>query len=241
MHLTIYKDLDALSEAVAEWITELITETLKRKDHFSLALSGGSTPKSLYQLLAGERFRHRIAWEKIHFFWGDERYVPFEDDRNNARMAFRALLDHVPVVKEQVHIMQTDVEPQIAAADYEQLLRRFFAGKKYTFDLILLGLGDNAHTLSLFPGRPIIHEKTAWVQSFYLDQEHQFRISLTVTPVNNARKVAFLVSGGSKAAALFHVLYGEHDPDLYPAQVIQPYNEALYWFVDEAAASDIER
>jgi 6-phosphogluconolactonase len=241
MHLTVYKDIDELSQQVADWITKFISDTLKSKDRFTIALSGGSTPKKLFSLLASEAYRDKIDWSKLHIFWGDERFVPFTDDRNNAKMAFDVLLTHVPVPEKQVHIMQTGTQPASSAAAYENILHQYFDGKKHTFDLVLLGLGDNAHTLSLFPGYEIVTEKQAWVTSFYLEQEKIFRITLTAPIVNQARRIAFLVSGGSKAASVYHVLYGEHNPGLYPAQVIQPYNDELYWFLDEAAAADIER
>ena len=240
MELIITKDIDELSEQAAAWIITYIETVLKKQARFTLVLSGGSTPKILYQLLASGKYKNKIAWSKLHFFWGDERFVPFTDEHNNAKMAFENLLNHVPVLKNQIHLMRTDIEPETAAEEYKKLLHEFFSDSNHTFDLVLLGLGDNAHTLSLFPGYDIVKEKKDWVKSFYLEEQKMYRITLTAPVVNGAGRVAFLVSGSDKAAALYHVLSDKHDPDLYPAQIIQPYNGELYWWVDEAAAADIE-
>jgi 6-phosphogluconolactonase len=239
MNLIIKKDTDELSKYFAVWLRDYIEKKLQQQDRFTLVLSGGSTPKKLYQLLASDRFNSKIDWNKIHFFWGDERHVPFDDEKNNAKMAFDNLLNHVPVVKENIHVMRTDTTPEASAIAYEKILNKYFPVRNKTFDLILLGLGDNAHTLSLFPGYDVVHEKQKWVQSFYLEEQKMYRITLTAPVVNAAACIVFLVSGSDKAAALQHVLAGEHDPDLYPAQIIQPYNAELYWCIDEAAAADL--
>lgn len=240
MNTIISKDAKALSEKAAGWLTEQVEQALTKQDRFTIALAGGSTPKLLYNLLAAEPYRSRIDWGKLHFFWGDERFVPFEDQRNNAHMAHEALLERVPVNKKNIHhMLTTGPEPEEAAADYEKLLQTYFDGRPQTFDLVLLGLGNDAHTLSLFPGYSVVSESKKWVVAFYLEEQHMYRITLTAPVVNMASRVAFLVSGGDKAAALYHVLTGEHDPALYPAQIIQPFNGELCWFVDEAAAADI--
>ncbi|MEJ0102461.1 MAG: 6-phosphogluconolactonase [Bacteroidota bacterium] len=241
MNLNVSADTEEMSKRVAEWIIQYINETVKKQDRFTIVLSGGNTPKKLYQLLSSPSYIDRIDWKKLHFFWGDERYVPFTDERNNAKMCFDNLLNHVPIVKKQVHVMQTDIAPEVSAAAYEKILHEYFHRKKHSFDLVLLGLGDNAHTLSLFPGYDIIHEKEKWTDAFYLEEQKMYRISLTVPIVNKAARIAFLVSGADKAASLYNVLFGEHDPDLYPAQVIQPFNDETYWFTDKAAAADIKQ
>ena len=239
MNLHISKDIEALSQSFADWLVAYIKEVLAKRDRFTIALSGGSTPKKLYQLLASDNYSEQISWERLHFFWGDERYVPFTDDRNNAKMAFDELLDHVPVVKKQVHVIQTDIDPQESAAAYEKLLHPYFDNQPHSFDLVLLGLGDNAHTLSLFPGYEVVMEHKKWVLGFYLKEQEMYRITLTAAVVNLAARVAFLVSGGDKAAAVYHIIASEHDPGLYPGQIVQPFNGELYWFCDEAAAADL--
>jgi 6-phosphogluconolactonase len=264
MNLNISKDIEELSLAVAEWMFDYIHKTLLLRDRFTIVLSGGSTPRKLYLLLASDQFKNRIDWQKLHVFWGDERYVAFTDDRNNAKMAFDTLLDHVPVPGSQIHIMRTDIDPEKSAKEYEGILRDYFPEAAsywpqavssappqdsrlrthdsrlithYSFDLVLLGLGDNSHTLSLFPGEEVIHEKDRWVRSVFVKEVNMQRITLTAPVVNLSRRIAFLVSGQDKADAVAHILSDGYDPDRYPAQVIKPVNGELFWFLDDAAAT----
>jgi 6-phosphogluconolactonase len=239
MQMQLAKNIDELSHQFAQWLVTYIEQTLAGQNRFTIALSGGGTPKKLYELLASSSFKNQIDWQRLHFFWGDERFVPGKDERNNSKMAFATLLDHVPVVKEHVHRIRTDMDPQESAAAYERLLHDYFDNQPYTFDLVLLGLGDNAHTLSLFPGYPVIKENKKWVTAFYLQEQEMTRITLTAPVINESKRVAFLVSGGDKAAAVYHTIASEHDPDLYPAQIIQPFHSEVYWFCDEAAAADL--
>jgi len=241
MNLNVSHDTEQMSKKVADWIVNYIHQTLKKQDRFTMALSGGNTPKKLYQLFASDDYKIKIDWDKLHFFWGDERYVSFDDKSNNAKMAFDTLLNHVPVAKEQIHIMRTDLQPDESAKEYEKILHGYFDRKKHSFDLVLLGLGDNAHTLSLFPGYDVVHEKNKWVKAFYLKEQKMYRITLTAPIVNKSARIAFLISGSDKAASIYNVLYGQHDPDLYPAQAIQPFNDELYWFTDDAAAADVKK
>ena len=237
MNLHTYKSADALSEGVAEWMSEYIRRVLREKDRFTLALSGGSTPQKLHKVLASSPFKEEIDWSKIHFFWGDERAVPFDDERNNAKMAFDSLLNYVPVKKEQIHLMRTDIEPEAAAKEYEGILHSYFDKGGHTFDLVLLGMGDDGHTLSLFPGTEIVHEKDAWTKSFYLAQQSMYRISLTAPVVNLSSAVAFLVTGKNKAQTLKQVLNGSYQPEKFPSQLIKPLKGELHWFMDEDAAA----
>ena len=239
MNLHISKDTASLNRYFADWLVSYVKEVLEKQDRFTIALSGGTTPRQFYQLLASEEYQSKIAWKKMHFFWGDERCVPLSDERSNTRLAMEELLNHVPVVKEHVHPIRTDSEPEKSASDYEKLLHSCFDGYPNTFDLVMLGLADNAHTLSLFPGYAVVREHKKWVCAYYLKEQDMYRITLTAPVVNLASRVAFLVSGGDKAAAVYHVLASEHDPDLYPGQIIQPFNGQVYWFCDEAAAADI--
>lgn len=236
MILHTYKDPTAVSHALAAWITDAIETTLQQQDRFTWVLTGGNSPKLLYELLAASPYRERIDWKKLHIFWGDERAVPFEDNRNNAKMTYEHLLNKVPVVPGQVHIMRTDWSPEASAAAYEAILHQYFPKEGPTFDLVLNGMGDDGHTLSLFPHTPVIHEKKAWVSSFYLEPQQMHRITLTAPVVNRARLVAFLTFGSNKANALYQVIKGEKNVDLYPSQIIQPLSGELHWFVDEDAA-----
>jgi 6-phosphogluconolactonase len=230
------------SQTVAGWMVSLIQSTLEKKDRFLLVLSGGNTPKALHGLLAHSPYREKIAWEKIHIFWGDERAVPFTDERNNAKMAFDTLLNLVPVPKNQIHIMQTGLPPEHAATAYEEILRTYFPDDgSPTFDLVLLGMGDDGHTLSLFPGTEAVHEENRWTIAYYLLSQQMFRITLTRPVVNRSQHIAFLSSGAGKAHALKEVLQGKENPDLYPAQTIKPVHGELHWFVDEAAAAQLSK
>ncbi|MGN7720562.1 6-phosphogluconolactonase [Chitinophaga sp. 22620] len=240
MELHVAKDTQQLSENLAAFISQYIQEVLQKQDRFTFALSGGNTPKALYTLLAKEPYVNMIEWNKVHFFWGDERAVPFEDARNNARMAYDVLLDQVGALPENIHVMRTDIEPEQSAAEYEKTLHRYFHGRETTFDLVLLGMGDDGHTLSLFPGLPIVHEKKAWVKAFWLEAQDMYRITLTAPVTNLAACVVFMATGSAKALTLKAVIDGAPDPDRYPSQLIRPENGDLHWFVDEAAAEALQ-
>ncbi|HXB06187.1 MAG TPA: 6-phosphogluconolactonase [Puia sp.] len=239
MELHVFKDGEALSIAAAKFVADHIAATLKTKSRYTIALSGGSTPKRLHQLLAQPPYKEQIDWSKLHIFWGDERAVPFEDSRNNAKMAYDTLLDLVPVPAGQIHVMRTDIPPEQSAAEYEKILHRYFDNTATSFDLVLLGMGDDGHTLSLFPGQPVIHEEKRWATAFFLQAQDMYRITLTQTIVNRSACVVFLTTGSAKAHALREVLKGAYNPDLYPSQVIKPMGE-LHWFVDEAAAAGLK-
>lgn len=235
MPVHVYKDIDALSLAVAEALVEIIGQKLKTQDRFTLLLSGGSTPKKLYRLLASDQYRNRIDWNRVHIFFGDERVVPFHDDRNNGLMAKESLLEHVPIPLNQIHYISTEGELTEAVETYENLLHRYFDNKSNSFDLALLGMGDDAHTLSFFPGSSVIDEKVGWVVFLYLEEQKMYRISLTPVIVNRSAKIFILAAGSSKALALKNVLQGEFQPDRYPAQLIKPLHGKLHWYIDEAA------
>lgn len=239
--LHIFKDANEVSHQLAEFITSQIEATLQAQDRFSWVLTGGNSPKQLYELLAQSPYRERIQWSKLHFFWGDERAVPFEDSRNNARMTFEALLNHVPVNKAQIHVMQTDISAEASAEAYAKLLHDYFPSGNVTFDLVLNGMGDDAHTLSLFPGSPAIAVNDKWTTSFWLEAQQMYRITLTAPVVNLARHVVFLTFGANKATALKQVLEGDRNVELYPSQLIQPVSGELHWFVDEAAAAQLSK
>ncbi|MBS1665744.1 MAG: 6-phosphogluconolactonase [Bacteroidetes bacterium] len=240
MLLHIAKTAEEFNQGIADWMVKCISDTLKIQNRFTLVLSGGNTPKGLYQLLSTTPYREKIDWGKIHIFWGDERDVPFEDDRNNAKMAYETLLNHVAIPASQIHVMQTEnIAPEKSAEAYEKILHQYFPtsdSRLTTFDLVLLGMGDDGHTLSLFPRTAIVHEDKAWAKAYYLEAQKMYRITLTKAIVNKSKHIAFLTTGSNKAHALKEVLEGAYNPDLYPSQEINPDNGELYWFVDEAAA-----
>ena len=235
MQLHVYKNAEETCEALAKWMTSLIQKTLEVKDRFTIALSGGETPKKLYQTLASNAYREKINWSRLHIFWGDERFVPFTDDSNNAKMAFDNLLNKVNIPSEQVHKIWTDVTPAASAKQYENILHKYFDEKQTTFDLVLLGMGDDGHTLSLFPGSEVLNDKNSWVNAVSSKEKGE-RITLMPAVVNRSAAIAFLVTGENKTKVLQEVLESAQQNN-YPAQLIQPANGELYWFVDEAAAT----
>lgn len=240
MEFHIHADIGQLNKALAGWLTDHIRSTLLKQDRYTIALSGGNTPKAFYQLLASD-YSDKIDWQKLHIFFDDERYVPFNDERNNAKMVYESLLNKVNIPAEQIHVMRTDVPPKQSAEEYEKILHRYFDDEQSTFDLVLLGMGDDGHTLSLFPGTKVIHETTKWVSEVPLDDNGNYRITLTAPVVNLASTVAFFVAGEGKANTLIHVLNRGYQPDKYPSQIIRPVSKNLHWFIDEAAAKELRR
>lgn len=238
MQLHIYNTEELIDE-LAKWIINYATGILYTNDRFTIALSGGETPKRLYQLLASDQYHEKLDWNKIHVFWGDERVVPFSDDNNNAKMAYENLLSKVNIPQDNIHIIPTDISPVIAAEEYEKMLHKYFELTDISFDLVLLGMGKDGHTLSLFPGFEVPPDQPNWVNAVYLDDQKMHRITLLPSVVNRSSMVIFLVTGDEKAKALQQVLKGPFEPVKYPAQLISPANGELHWFVDENAAREI--
>lgn len=239
--LQIFEDKAQLSKAAAELFVKSAREAVQQNGRFTLALTGGSSPVQLYDLLAQQPYMEQVPWEKTFVFWGDERWVPLTDDRSNARMAMETILNKVPVPAAQIYPMWEDgKEPEEFANKYEQLLKEHFSQQAPRFDLILLGMGDDGHTASLFPGTAVLHETSRLVQAYYLEPQSMYRITLTAPLINQANKVCFLTFGSNKAPALHEVLEGERNPEKYPSQLIQPENGELIWLVDESAASKLK-
>lgn len=234
--IRICADPDALGYAAAELFATEARQAVRDRGRFAVVLAGGSTPGRTYELLGQAPFKEQVPWDKTDVFWGDERCVAATDPRNNARMARLALLDHVPIPPGQVHAMACGLSPKDSAEKYEALLREFFAGVLPRFDLMLLGLGQNGHTASLFPGTPVLHEQKRWVAEVYVAEEGLHRLTLTVPVINQAAYVVFLVSGAGKAPILREVLEGAPDPQRIPAGLIKP-DGRLLWLVDRDASS----
>ncbi|MFN4259971.1 MAG: 6-phosphogluconolactonase [Gemmataceae bacterium] len=239
MKIQRYPDLEGISRAAAELFVEQAQLAATSRGRFSVALSGGHTPKRLFAVLASPPFRAQAPWDKIHVFWGDERYVSPDDPRSNYRMARETLLQHVPIPAEQIHPMMMADQPAQAAEQYEQVLRAYFDKEAPTLDLVYLGLGDNGHTASLFPGTPVLTEQRRWVVDVYVAEQDMYRLTLTAPMINQARLVAFLVAGADKAQVLNEVIHGSFDPQRLPAQLIQPQPGELRWLIDEAAAGQL--
>ena len=237
----LFDDLEALSQGAAEFFIVKAQDAMAARGRFSVALSGGSTPRRTYEMLAQPAFRDRVDWARAHIFWGDERCVDPDDPRSNARMAQEALLRQVPVPAGQVHPMDCRPSPREAARRYEALLQSFFAGGEPRFDLILLGLGENGHTASLFPGAPVLTEAEGWVAEVYLAEPDLHRLTLTAPCINRAATVAFLVAGAAKAAVVREVIEGPRDPSRLPAQLIHPEPGELHWLLDKGAAGALNR
>jgi len=240
--IIVLEDAAALSYKAAEILVRCISEALSRKAQFSVALSGGSTPKALFSLLVEDDFfTNKIPWDKIHFFWGDERHVPPKDEQSNFRMADEIMLAKAHVRTENIHRMPTEqADAGKVAQDYEQELRQFFelaADQLPVFNFNLLGIGPDGHTASLFPKTMAVHENRRLVVANWVEKFQTHRITMTAPVLNNADTIVVLVSGKEKAEVLQNVLEGDHQPDLLPAQLIQPTHGRLIWLVDQAAAS----
>ncbi len=232
----IYNDLEALSTAAAELFTVQSRQASLICGRFSVALSGGETPRRLYDLLASTPYRERIHWEEVHVFWSDERFVPRDDPRSNARMAHLTLLDRVPIPTENIHPVPCDHTPKQAATQYEQELKEFFSTSNPNFHLVLLGLGENGHIASLFPHTTVLDEQEKWVSEVYVKELEMDRITFTAPFINQASQVVFLVSGAEKAQVLENVLEGPYQPRELPAQLIRPEGKKPIWLVDKAAS-----
>lgn len=234
-----FSDLRELNQEAAQLFVQCANDAIAEKGHFTVALTGGSSPVGLYQLLAASPYRDQVAWEQVYVFWGDERWVPLNDEKSNARMAFETLLEHVPIRKDQVFPMWADgMSPDEFARNYEQTLRSHLHPDG-RFDLILLGMGADGHTASWFPHTAVLHERNKWVAAYYLEAQAMHRITLTVPVINRARQIAVIAFGANKADALYEVLRGERNVEEYPAQLVVPTDGQLAWFVDEAAAARI--
>ncbi len=235
-HITDTKD--QLVHQFANWLKHEIANTLEKKFYCTIALSGGSTPLDLFKLLATSPLSREIDWEKVHVFWGDERDVPFNDERNNAMQAIEALLSKVAIPLGQMHIINTKNGAEAAATAYDQLLHKYFEGRTYSFDITLLGMGDDGHTLSIFPHTEAVDEQEKWVMSYYVPALEMNRITLLPSIINKSKQICFLVSGKNKAAVLAKVLNGPKLPNEYPSQLINPQNGELHWFLDKDAAAE---
>ena len=234
--IRVFNDLEALSQAAAKTFADLAKQAVASRGRFSVALSGGNTPHRLYEILATPPYQKQVPWEATHVFWGDERCVPTNDPRSNFLMAQQTLLSHVPIPEDHVHPILGDLPAALAATDYETELRDFFADQPPVFDLILLGLGENAHTASLFPHTSVLVESERWVSKIYVAEQSMYRVTMTAPLINQAREVIFLVSGVEKASALQSVLEGAYHPNEFPAQFIHPNGVHPTWLVDKAAA-----
>jgi 6-phosphogluconolactonase len=248
----VYQTLALAALAAANQIAELSEQAIGARGRFSIALSGGSTPRVLYELLTTSEFINRVDYPNWHVFWGDERCVPRHDEQSNYHLAHKAFLQHVPIPTSQVYHMNGEIEPEQAAQDYENLLRDWFTRRgerSPRFDLVLLGLGTDGHTASLFPDTPALVEDQRWVVANWVAQLDAWRLTLTARAINSAARVYFLVAGGEKAEAVWRALT---PPDTVPeapplpgmqlaaqplpVHLIRPSQGDVRWYLDQHAA-----
>ncbi len=232
----------ALAEQAAERFAEAATKAVDESGRFSVALSGGATPRGLFARLATEPFRSRVDWGRVRVFWGDERCAPPDHPDSNYRLAQELLLSRVPVPAESIYRMRGEaVDQDLAAAEYAGELQTAFGlkrGERPRFDLILLGMGADGHTASLFPHSPALREVTRLAVAVYVEAVKGYRLTLTLPVLNNAARIFFLVSGSDKAGRLRTVLTGKPSPDA-PASLVRPERGTLHWIVDRAAATGL--
>jgi len=243
--LRIFANLEELSHAAAARFAEFCQERLARESIFTAALSGGSTPKRLYEILGGPEFSGSIPWGRVHLFQVDERCVPPDHAASNYLMMREALLDRARIPPSNVHRIQAELaNPDEAAEFYVQDLSMMFrprAGEIPHLDLVFLGMGPDGHTASLFPGSVALAERVKWVSANFVEKLHANRVTLAYPLLNAAREVIFLVAGHEKAETLRQVLEGRHEPERLPSQGIRPGDGRLSWYVDAAAAGRLKK
>lgn len=234
----IFQTTPQLGQAAAEHVAYLSEQAIAKRGRFTVAISGGSLPKLLFSPMMDEPLRSEIDWSKWHIFWADERCVPLTDSESNYRLTREYLFDHVDIPPSQIIPIDDTLDPVAAAADYQNKVAQIFnppPGQPPRFDLILLGMGEDGHTASLFPNHPLLRETKLWVAPI-LDSPKPppARITLTVPVINNARQIIFMATGMGKIQALTTIIKGNSN---LPAELIQPTDGELHWFVDNAAAA----
>ena len=238
--IKVFPDAEKLARGVAEFFIGTGNEAISNRGLFTVALAGGSTPIVSFETLSEEPFISRIDWAKVHVFWGDERCVPPTDKECNFLMASQFLLDNTPIPGINIYRMEGELDPEQAAKRYKKKLEEFF-GTEPQFDLILLGMGDDGHTASLFPGTAAVFDDKNWVVANYVQKKDAWRLTLTPKIINQSRNIAFVVSGESKSKVLKNVLEGKYQPETLPSQIIQPVDGNLFWYIDEPAGRLLEQ
>ena len=233
----IYNNIEEITSQAAHIFIAAAQNAIQKRGRFVVALTGGSSPVALYTLLATTPYKTKIDWNTVFVFWGDERWLPLNNALSNAKMAYDSLLNHVSIPKSNIFPMYKEgVSPENYALEYEKSIKRIM-GEDGQFDLILLGMGEDGHTASLFPGQAVLQEQDKWVAAYYLESQSMFRITLTVPIINKAKQILVVTFGENKAQALNEVLYGEYNPEKYPTQLIKPLDGELLFLTDQAATS----
>jgi len=236
--ICIYKTPDDAIQALAKQISDIAAESIKKSGRFSIALSGGNTPRKLFELLAQPPYNDLINWKQTWIAWSDERYVAPTHPDSNVGMAMEALIRHVAIPENQILAPDTSLKPELSAIRYEEIIKQTFGNKIPGFDLTLLGMGDDGHTASLFPGTDILDETSSLIKSVYVPQKSTYRISFTYPLINQSENVAFLVIGEPKSFIITKIL-GEGNAT-YPAARVKPVSGNLFWYLDEAAAMGLK-
>ena len=240
MNLKIYKDFDNLKKALAQAICDTSKEAIAARGQFNFVLSGGSSPRKIYELLSSKFYRTQIDWKHTYFFFGDERFVPEGDSQRNSLMAKQALFDPLKISDSNIFKVNTSGSPEEAAQSYAETINRHFKNTLVEFDFILLGLGDNAHTASLFPNAKVLEESEATIKSVFVEEVNMHRITMTAPLINQARHIAFLVFGKDKSEAVYHVLEdNKGSVAQYPARLINSHDKKVEWYLDTAASSQL--
>jgi 6-phosphogluconolactonase len=236
----VFPTSEDVARAVAERFVDTANSAISERGKFAVALAGGSTPKRAYEMLASPDFRDRVDWSRVYVFFGDERPVPPDDPQSNYRMAREAMLDALPIPADHIFRIKGEGDPEAAAREYEQRLRFFFPSTDWPrLDLVLLGMGDDGHTASLFPNTGALSERSRWVVNNRVDKLRTNRLTLTLPAINHAASVLFGVTGSAKSGTLKAVLNPSTEADKLPASLIQPVNGRLEWFVERPAAAEI--
>ncbi|WP_417445068.1 6-phosphogluconolactonase [Joostella sp.] len=236
----VFENTDNLNQKLATLFVEKAQEAIEANGKFTVALTGGSSPAGLHRLLASDTYKNKVDWNKTYIFWGDERWVPLDDEKSNAGAAFKDFLNNIPIPEGNVFPMwKKGFEPEAYAKEYETILDNHLEdGDK--FDLIILGMGDDGHTASLFPNQEVIlKEKEKKVAAYFLAPQDMYRITLTAPLINKAKQIVFIVFGEKKSNALYEVIEGKSNSNLYPSQLINEGSKNVTWMVDKAAASKL--
>ena len=238
MGLQVFNDIDLLLNTLGEFICEVSKEAIQKRGQFDFVLSGGNSPKKLYELLASEKFKNRIDWCNTSFFFGDERFVPDNDFQRNSLMAQETLFEPLKIKESHIFKVDTNGSPKEAAYKYSESITTHFNNKRVEFDFILLGLGDNAHTASLFPNSSVLRDSEATIKAVFVKEVNMYRITMTAPLINQAKHIAFLVFGKDKTDAIYHILKdSKGTTEQYPARLIEKDENKVQWFLDRNSAS----
>jgi 6-phosphogluconolactonase len=236
----VLPDLETLSHRAASIFVSTSRNSIATKKRFAVAISGGSTPRRLYALLGSEVYRGQVDWQRVHFFWADERCVPNDDEASNFRTAFDTLFSKIALPEKNIHRIKGEEVPDQAAGDYGEEMKRFFGGSGWPgFDLVILGVGEDGHTASLFPGSKLLEETVRLAIPVYLEEPGKNRITLTLPVLNHADQILFLAAGPSKAAVLSEIFGEKEKRKLLPAGLINPLRGSMIWLMDREAAGKL--